>query len=53
MTAYMQAFAAPASDIPVLLLIDTAGCGCDEQTEADSDSKHNDGETKVYISPCC
>ena len=45
--ACLQGFTASASDVPVLLLIDTAGCGCDEQTEEDSDSKRNDGEAKV------
>ena len=43
----MQGFTASGSDVPVLLLIDTAGCGCDEQTEEDSDSKRNDGEAQV------
>lgn len=51
----MQGFTAPGSDVPVLLLMDTAGCGCDEQTEEDSDSKRNDGEAQVcsIIAPRC
>lgn len=47
----MQGFTAPPADVPVLLLIDTAGCGCDEQTEKDSDSKCNDGEARVCSPP--
>lgn len=36
-------------DVPVLLLIDTAGCDMEEQAEEDGDSKHNDGEAKVGV----
>lgn len=34
-------------DLPVLLLIDTAGCGMEERQEEDGDSKRNDGEAQV------
>ena len=33
--------------IPVLLLIDTAGCGMEERVEEEGDSKSNDGEAQV------
>ncbi len=32
---------------PVLLLIDTAGCGFEEEAEEEGDSKSNPGEAKV------
>ena len=35
--------------MPVLLLIDTAGCDMEEQAEEDGDSKRNDGEAKVGL----
>ena len=43
----MQEFSASIDDVPVLLLIDTAGCNMEEQAEEDGDSKRNDGEAKV------
>ncbi len=43
----MQGFSASIDDVPVLLLIDTAGCDMEEQAEEDGDSKRNDGEAKV------
>ena len=33
--------------MPVLLLIDTAGCGMEERVEEEGDSKSNDGEAQV------
>lgn len=39
--------AAGAGAQPVLLLVDTAGCGCEEQQEEEGDSKCNPGEAKV------
>lgn len=33
--------------LPVLLLIDTAGCGFEEKQEAEGDSRSNEGEAKV------
>ncbi len=38
---------AAAAELPVLLLIDTAGCGCEEEKEEEGDSKANSGEAKV------
>ena len=38
-----------ASDVPVLLLIDTTGCDCDEEVEDEGDSKRNQGEAKVVL----
>jgi len=43
----VQGFSASIDDVPVLLLIDTAGCDMEEQAEEDGDSKRNDGEAKV------
>ena len=43
----MQGFSASAEDVPVLLLIDTAGCDMEEQAEEDGDSKRNEGEAKA------
>ncbi len=43
----MQGFSASIDDVPVLFLIDTAGCDMEEQAEEDGDSKRNDGEAKV------
>ena len=34
--------------MPVLLLIDTAGCGMEERVEEEGDSKSNDGEAQVW-----
>lgn len=40
--------AEPLQSVPVLLLIDTAGCeGCEERREEDGDSMSNEGEAKV------
>lgn len=47
----VQGFSASADDVPVLLLIDTAGCDMEEQAEEDGDSKRNEGEAKVNT-PC-
>lgn len=41
------AAAGAAGSLPVLLLIDTAGCGFDERMEEEGDSKSNPGEAKV------
>jgi ATP-dependent RNA/DNA helicase IGHMBP2 len=39
-----------APDLPVLLLVDTAGCdGCEEQQEAEGDSRANEGEAKAVM----
>ncbi|MEW5310653.1 MAG: hypothetical protein WDW38_002430 [Sanguina aurantia] len=35
--------------LPVLLLIDTAGCGCEEEAEEEGDSKANSGEVRVVL----
>ena len=45
----MQGFSASAEDVPVLLMIDTAGCDMEEQSEEDGDSKRNEGEAKVRL----
>ena len=34
-------------DLPVLLLVDTAGCGFEERQEEEGDSRSNEGEAKV------
>ncbi len=50
----VQGFNASIDDVPVLLLIDTAGCDMEEQAEEDGDSKRNDGEAKVgFMSADC
>ena len=36
-----------SSDLPVLLLVDTAGCGFEERQEEEGDSRSNEGEAKV------
>ena len=43
----LQGFSASAEDVPVLLMVDTAGCDMEEQAEEDGDSKRNKGEAKV------
>ena len=43
----LQGFSASAEDVPVLLMVDTAGCDMEEQAEEDGDSKRNEGEAKV------
>ena len=43
----LQGFSASAEDVPVLLMVDTAGCDMEEQAEDDGDSKRNEGEAKV------
>ncbi|PRW39069.1 DNA-binding SMUBP-2 isoform B [Chlorella sorokiniana] len=40
---------AAAAELPVLLLIDSAGCDMEEQAEEEGDSKWNDGEAKVVM----
>lgn len=45
----LQEFSASIDDVPVLLLIDTAGCNMEEQAEEDGDSKRNDGEAKAVM----
>jgi hypothetical protein len=40
---------APAGPLPVLLLIDTAGCGFEEEQEEEGDSKGNPGEAKAVM----
>lgn len=44
---HLQGFSASADEVPVLLMMDTAGCDMEEQAEEDGDSKRNDGEAKV------
>ena len=44
---FLQGFSASPDDVPVLLMIDTAGCDMEEQAEEDGDSKRNEGEAKV------
>lgn len=44
----VQGFSALAEEVPVLLMVDTAGCDMEEQAEEDGDSKRNDGEAKVF-----
>lgn len=39
-----------ASEIPVLMMVDTTGCDCEEQAENEGDSKYNEGEAKIVIS---
>lgn len=36
-------------EIPVLLLIDTAGCDFEEEADDESDSKRNEGEAKAAL----
>lgn len=38
-----------AEPLPVLVLIDTAGCGCDEQQEIDGSSYSNPGEARAVM----
>ena len=38
---------ASLGDLPVLLLVDTAGCGFEERQEEEGDSRSNEGEAKV------
>ncbi|KAL4440242.1 hypothetical protein ABPG75_003243 [Micractinium tetrahymenae] len=38
-----------AAELPVLLLVDTAGCDMEEQEEEEGDSKWNDGEARVVM----
>ncbi|KAL4856486.1 DNA-binding protein SMUBP-2 [Chlorella vulgaris] len=38
-----------AAEVPVLLLVDTAGCDMEEQAAEDGDSKWNDGEAQVVM----
>jgi hypothetical protein len=45
--AAAAAAAGSAAELPVLLLVDTAGCGCEEQKEEEGDSKANSGEAQV------
>ncbi|GFH15464.1 R3H domain-containing protein, partial [Haematococcus lacustris] len=40
---------APTSPLPVLLLIDTAGCGFEEEAEEEGDSKANPGEARAVM----
>lgn len=40
---------AETADLPVLLLIDTAGCGCEEQQEEEGDSRRNEREAQVIM----
>lgn len=40
---------AAGEELPPLLLIDTAGCGCDEATEDDGDSRYNRGEAEAAL----
>lgn len=47
--ASVQGFSASAEDVPVLLMVDTAGCNMEEQAEEDGDSKRNEGEAKVRV----
>lgn len=47
----VQGFSASAEDVPVLLMVDTAGCDYEEQAEEDGDSKRNEGEAKVRSLP--
>mmetsp|Transcript_18952 Transcript_18952/g.52864 ORF Transcript_18952/g.52864 Transcript_18952/m.52864 type:complete len:800 (-) Transcript_18952:678-3077(-) len=46
----LAGLAVAASDIPVLLLVDTTGCDCDEQAEEEGDSRQNPGEAKIVLS---
>ncbi len=39
----------PQEPVPVLLLVDTAGCGFEERQEEEGDSKANEGEAKVGL----
>ncbi|KAL3144155.1 hypothetical protein ABBQ32_14187 [Trebouxia sp. C0010 RCD-2024] len=45
----LPGFTASADDVPVLLMVDTAGCDMEEQAEEDGDSKRNEGEAKVVM----
>lgn len=45
----LPGFSASADDVPVLLMVDTAGCDMEEQAEEDGDSKRNEGEAKVVM----
>jgi len=38
-----------ASELPVLMMIDTTGCDCEEQSEEAGDSRCNEGEAKIVM----
>ena len=42
----------PPPELPVLLLIDTAGCGFEERQEEEGDSRSNEGEAMVCMCVC-
>ena len=43
------ALQASASSIPVLLLVDTTGCDCEEEVEEEGESKRNHGEATIVL----
>ena len=36
-------------DVPVLLMVDTTGCDCDEEAEEEGLSRRNCGEAKIVL----
>eukprot|EP00873_Tetraselmis_striata_P035127 jgi/Tetstr1/455391/TSEL_042223.t1 len=44
-----RCFTPSASELPVLMMIDTTGCDCEEQSEEAGDSRCNEGEAKIVM----